>query len=79
MQKKFEIWFLKTTILDLQKSVFLVFEENPPQKKKFPSCFGFDSALKTIDAHVFFWSVYLKTHLKKLLTVKNAILAIFGG
>ena len=34
MQKnKFEIWVLKTTILDSQKRLFLVFKENPPQKK----------------------------------------------
>ena len=31
----------------------------------------FDSALKTINAQMFFWSVFLKTHQKKLLTVKN--------
>ena len=47
-------------------------------KKKCSSCFDSDSALKTIDAQMFFWSVYLKTHKKKLLTVKNAIFAIFG-
>ena len=67
---------LKSTILDPQKSGFLIFEENP--QTFFSSCFGFDSALKTIDAHMFFWPVFLKTHKKKLLTVKNAILAIFG-
>ena len=44
----------------------------------FYSYFGFDSALKTIDAHMFFWSVFLmKTHKKKLLTINNAILAGF--
>ena len=33
MQKyKFEIWLLKSTILDPRKSEFLVFEENPPKK-----------------------------------------------
>ena len=42
---KFEIWLFKSTILDPRKSAFLVFEE----------CFGFDSALKTIDAQMFFW------------------------
>ena len=26
-----------------------------------------------------FWSVFLKTHFKKILAVKNAILAVFGG
>ena len=29
---KFEIWLLKSTILDPPKSAFLVFEENPPKK-----------------------------------------------
>ena len=29
---KCEIWLLKSTILDPQKSAFLVFEENPPKK-----------------------------------------------
>ena len=47
-------------------------------KKCFSSCFGFDLALITIYAQMFFWSLFLKTQ-KKLLTVKNSILAIFGG
>ena len=51
-ENKFEIWVLKTTILDPQKSPFLVFEEKPP--KFFFSCFRPDSALKTIDAQMFF-------------------------
>ena len=60
MQKyKFEIRVLKTTILDPQKSVFLVFEEKPAQKI-FSSCFRIDSALKTIDAQMSLWSVFLK-------------------
>ena len=37
----------------------------------FSLCFGFDSALKTVDAQLFFWSVFFKMH-KKLLAVKNA-------
>ena len=37
---KFEIWLLKTTILDSWKSAFLVFEENPLKK-----CFLYVSAL----------------------------------
>ena len=79
MQKyKIEIWVLKTTILDPQKSLFLVSEENPP-KNSFSKCFGFDSALKTIDAQMSFWSVFLKTHLKKLFAFKNDILAVFGS
>ena len=47
-----------------QKSAFLVFEENPPKTKKCSLCFGFDSALKTIDAPIIFRSVFLKTHKK---------------
>ena len=35
-----------------------------------------DSALKTIEAQLSFWSVFLKTHQKKLLTNKIAILAV---
>ena len=49
--------------MDPRKSGFLVFEENPP-KKFVSSFFGFDSALKTIDAQMFFWSVFLKTQKK---------------
>ena len=60
-RKKFEIWVSKTTILDPQKSVFLVFEENPPNKN-LSSCFGLDSALKTLDPNMSSWSVFLKTH-----------------
>ena len=59
-----------------QKSAFFVFEEKHP-KKKFSLCFGSDSALKTINTQLLFCSVFLKTHQKKLLTAKNAILAIF--
>ena len=40
---------------------------------------GFDSALKTIDAQIFIWAVFLKMHNKKLFIVKNVILATFGG
>ena len=46
---KFEIWLLKSTILDPKKSAILVSEE------KCSSCFGFDSDLKTIDTQLFFW------------------------
>ena len=72
------MWLLKSTILDPWKSVFSVFEENTP-KQFFFSCLGFDLALKTIDAQMLFWSVFLKMHTKKLLTVKNTIWAVFGG
>ena len=55
----------KSTILDPQKSAFLVFVETEnPKKKKISSCFGLDSALKTIDAQMFFWLVFLKMHKK---------------
>ena len=60
-KNKFEIWVSKTTKLDPQKSAFFVLEEKPPQKN-FSSCFGFDSALKTIEAKMLVWSVFLKTH-----------------
>ena len=52
--------------MDPGKREFFVFEENPP-KKRFSSCFGFDLALKTIVAQMFFWLVFLKTHQKKVI------------
>ena len=65
----FEIWLFKSTILDPWKSEFLVFEENPPNI--FIICvlalIQLYSALKTIDAQMFFWSVFLKTHKKKVI------------
>ena len=51
------------TILDPRKSAVLVFEEKP-EKYFFSSCFGFDSALKKIDAPMSFWSEFLKMHKK---------------
>ena len=51
------------TILDPRKSAVLVFEEKP-EKYFFSSCFGFDSALKKIDAPMFFWSEFLRMHKK---------------
>ena len=65
-KNKFEIWVLKTTTLDPRKSAFWVFEEK--QQTFFSSCFGFDSALKTKDAQMFFWSLFLKTHYKKAIS-----------
>ena len=56
---------MKSTILDPRNSAFLVFEENPPKKCSF--CFGFDSALKTIDAQMFFRSEFLKTRTHKII------------
>ena len=52
-KNKFEIWLLKTTILDPRKSLFLVLEEKT-LNKICSSSFGFDSALKTIDEQTFF-------------------------
>ena len=43
---------LQIQIFGAQKKAFLVLEEKP--KKKFSACFGFDSALKTIYAQMFF-------------------------
>ena len=66
---------LENLALEMVRFLFL---KKTTQKKFFP-CFGFESALNTIDAQMLFWLVFLKTHKKKLLTAKNAILAVFGG
>ena len=59
---KFGIWrFKKYHFGPPKKWVFNLWRK--PQTF-FSSCFGFDSALKTIDAHMFFWPVFLKTHKK---------------
>ena len=71
-----KIDFLKVPFWTPEKVHFWFLKTTP--QNNFSSCFGFDSALKTIKAQMFFWSVFLKTQ-KKLLTVKNAILAVFGG
>ena len=47
-----------------KKERFLVLKEKP-QQKKCSFCFGFDSALKTIDAQMSFWSVFYENALKK--------------
>ena len=36
-------------------------------------------ALKTIDAQMLFWSIFLKMHNKKLITAKNGQNGIFDG
>ena len=59
-----------------QKSAFLVSEEKHP-KQIFALCFGSDSSLKTISIQLLFCLVFFKTHPKKLLTAKNALLTIF--
>ena len=45
-----------------KKCVFCFWRK--PPKKNFSLCFGFDSALNTIDAQMFFWLVFFKTHKK---------------
>ena len=74
---KFEIWLLKSTILDPRKSAFLVFEENPPKNVFFMFWlwFRFKNNKSTI---VLLVSIFENAK-KKLLTVKNAILAVFGS
>ena len=60
----FEIWLFKSTILDPQKVRFWFLKKTPT--KIFSSGFGFDSALKTIDAQMVLWLVFLllKMHTK---------------
>ena len=48
-----------------------------PQQFVFSSCFGFDSALKTIDIQMFFWSVFLKMH-KKGIDRQKRLFSDFG-
>ena len=55
--------FFKVRFLTPEKVRFLFLKKTPP-KKFVSSCIGFDSASKTIDAQMFFWSVFLKTHKK---------------
>ena len=42
--------------MDPQKTAFLVFDEKP-QNKILSLCFSFDSAFKTIDPQMNFWSL----------------------
>ena len=44
----------------------------------FSSCFGFDSALKTKDALMFFWSVFLKTYKKSYRPSKTPFWPFFA-
>ena len=60
-KNKFEIWVFKTTILDPRKGRFWFLKKKTNQKT-FSSRFGFQSALKIIDAQMSFWLVLLKTH-----------------
>ena len=45
--------------------------------QKIPGGLNINIFLKTMNTQMLFCSVFLKTHKKKLLTAKNAILAIF--
>ena len=63
-----QIWnltFEKYHFGPLKKWIFGFWRKPPP--KKLSSCFGFDSALKKIDAQMFLWAVFLKTHTKKVI------------
>ena len=66
---KFEIWILKSTILDPRKLGFWFLKKTPP--KKFSLSFGFDSALKTIDTQM------LKIYKKNWLTPKKEHFWVF--
>ena len=72
---KFE--FLKVPFWTPEKEHFWFLKKTP--QKIFSLWFRFDSALKAIDTQMFFWSLFLKTHTKKLLTIKNAMLAVNNG
>ena len=54
--------FLKVPFCTPEKTHFWSLKKTAP--KKFSFCFGFDSALKTINAQMFFWLAFLKTHKK---------------
>ena len=69
--------FKKLPFWTLEKVCFWFLKKTRPKKNS--SCFGLDSTLKTLDAQMFIWSVFLKMHKKNLLTLKNAILAVFDG
>ena len=54
--------FLKVPYWPPEKVCFWFSKKTPP--KILSSCFGYDSALKTIDTQLFFWSVFFKMHNK---------------
>ena len=56
-----------------------IFEFEIKTVKKYSSYFSFVLALKIIDAQMLFWSVFLKTHKKMLLTAENGQNGIFDG
>ena len=73
--KQMEIWILKTIYFPPPpKSAFLVFEEKPP--KKFSSGFSSDLALQTINAQMFFWRVFLKSH-EKVINHQKQYFCVF--
>ena len=53
-------------MFDPQNRMFLSFKTKT-FRKQFSSYFSFVSALKTIDTHMLFWSVFLKMHFKKVI------------
>ena len=57
--------FLKVPFCTPEKTHFWSLKKTAP--KKFSFCFGFDSALKTINAQMFLWLAFLKTHKKKVI------------
>ena len=82
---KFEIWLLKVPFWTPQKVHFWFLKKIP--EIFCSSCFAFDSALKTIEAEMFFRSVFLKMHKKSywlsktpfwlFLAVNNIFLCAF--
>ena len=67
--------FLKVPFWTPEKVRFWFYKTTP--QKHFSLCLGFDSALKTIDTqNVLLISIFENAQ-KKLLTVKNTILAVF--
>ena len=82
---KFEIWLLKVPFWTPKKVHFWFLKKIP--EIFCSSCFAFDSALKTIKAEMFFWSVFLKMHKKcywlsktpfwLFLAINNAFLWVF--
>ena len=59
MPNKLKFEFFKLLFFTFEKVRFGFLKKNSPHI--FSLCFGYDSALKTKDAHMFFWSVFLKT------------------
>ena len=83
LKNKRRIFFFKlefkNNFLDPQKVRFWFLKKNPQHFCS--SCFGFDSALKTIDAQMFFWLIFLKMHKKNYWQSKTPFwlfLAVFS-